>query len=63
MMMSGVRRAALLRRWLAGLNAPMPSRDGLERIWQEVALAREDASPSFRLGSTRSVVISHSCGG
>ena len=50
MMMSGVRRAALLSRWLAGLNAPMPSRDGLERIWQEVALAREDASPSFRLG-------------
>lgn len=50
MMMSGVRRAALLRRWLARLNAPMPSRDGLERIWQEVALAREDASPCFRLG-------------
>ena len=50
MMMSGVRRAALLRRWLAGLNAPMPSRDGLERIWQEVALAREDASPCFHLG-------------
>lgn len=50
MMMSSVRRAALLRRWLAGLNAPMPSRDGLERIWQEVALAREDASPCFRLG-------------
>ena len=50
MTMSGVRRAALLRRWLAGLNAPMPSRDGLERIWQEVALAREDASPCFRLG-------------
>ena len=50
MMMSGVRRAALLRRWLAGVNAPMPSRDGLERIWQEVALAREDASPCFRLG-------------
>lgn len=50
MMMSGVRRAALLRRWLAGVNAPMPSRDGLERIWHEVALAREDASPCFRLG-------------
>ena len=50
MMMSGVRRAALLRRWLAGVNAPMPSRNGLERIWQEVALAREDASPCFRLG-------------
>ncbi|MCR3697564.1 MULTISPECIES: tRNA lysidine(34) synthetase TilS [Citrobacter] len=50
MMVSDVRRAALLRRWLAGLNAPMPSRDGLERIWQEVALAREDASPCFHLG-------------
>lgn len=50
MTMSTVRRAALLRRWLAGLNAPMPSRDALERIWQEVALAREDASPCFRLG-------------
>ena len=50
MIMSGVRRAALLRRWLAGVNAPMPSRNGLERIWQEVALAREDASPCFRLG-------------
>ena len=51
MMVSDVRRAALLRRWLAGLNAPMPSRDGLERIWQEVALAREDASPCLRLGA------------
>lgn len=50
MAMSAVRRAALLRRWLAGLNAQMPSREGLERIWQEVALAREDASPCFRLG-------------
>lgn len=50
MTMSGVRRSALLRRWLAGLNAPMPSRDGLERIWQEVALAREDASPCLHLG-------------
>ncbi|QBX81157.1 tRNA lysidine(34) synthetase TilS [Citrobacter tructae] len=50
MTMSDVRRAALLRRWLAGRNAPMPSRDALERIWQEVALAREDASPCLRLG-------------
>ena len=50
MMMSDVRRAALLRRWLAGRNASMPSRDALERIWQEVALAREDASPCLRLG-------------
>lgn len=50
MVMSDMRRAALLRRWLATHNAPMPSRDGLERIWQEVVLAREDASPCLRFG-------------
>jgi tRNA(Ile)-lysidine synthase len=48
--MSAPRRAALLRRWLAGLNAPMPSREMPERIWREVALAREDAYPCLRLG-------------
>lgn len=50
MAMSRARRAALLRRWLAVQNAPMPSRDGLDRLWQEVALAREDASPCLRFG-------------
>lgn len=50
MLMSDVRRAAILRRWLAMRNAPMPSRDALERIWQEVALARDDASPCLRFG-------------
>lgn len=50
MTMSAPRRAALLRRWLAGLNAPMPSREVPERIWREVALAREDAFPCLRLG-------------
>lgn len=49
--MSDARRAAIIRRWLAGQNAPMPSRDALVRIWQEVALAREDASPCLRLGA------------
>ncbi|XNM68144.1 TilS substrate-binding domain-containing protein [Escherichia coli] len=48
--MSAPRRAALLRRWLAGLNAPMPSREMQERIWREVAMAREDAYPCLRLG-------------
>ena len=48
--MSGPKRAALLRRWLAGLGATMPSREMLTRLWQEVALAREDASPCLRLG-------------
>ncbi len=41
--MSDVRRAAIAS--LAGYAyAPMPSRRALERIWQEVALARDDAS-------------------
>ncbi|SQC22841.1 tRNA(Ile)-lysidine synthetase [Klebsiella pneumoniae] len=43
-------RAALLRRWLAGQQAPMPAREVPERLWHEVALAREDASPCLRLG-------------
>ena len=43
--MSPVRRAALLRRWLASHRAAMPSRAMLSRIWDEVAQAREDASP------------------
>ena len=48
--MSPPRRAALLRRWLAGQQAPMPAREVPERLWHEVALAREDASPCLRLG-------------
>lgn len=48
--MSAARRAALLRRWLAWHNAPMPSREMPERIWREVAQAREDAFPCLRLG-------------
>lgn len=47
--MSPVRRAALLRRWLASHHAAMPSRAMLNRIWDEVALAREDASPCVHL--------------
>ncbi|MFH5067734.1 tRNA lysidine(34) synthetase TilS [Enterobacter cloacae complex sp. 2024EL-00215] len=47
--MSSVRRAALLRRWLASHNAAMPSRAMLSRIWDEVAQAREDAAPCLHL--------------
>ena len=47
--MSPVRRAALIRRWLASHHAAMPSRAMLNRIWDEVALAREDASPCVHL--------------
>lgn len=49
--MSPVRRAALLRRWIARQNGAMPSRQGLERLWQEVALSREDAAPRLRMGN------------
>ena len=48
-LMSPVRRAALLRRWLAAHGSQMPSRDMLCRIWDEVALAREDAAPRLYL--------------
>ncbi len=48
--LSAVRRAALLRRWLSAQKAPMPSREMLRRVWQEVALAREDATPCLCLG-------------
>ena len=48
--LSAVRRAAILRRWLSVQRAPMPSREMLVRVWQEVALAREDATPCLRLG-------------
>lgn len=47
--MSAMRRGALLRRWLAGHHAQMPSRDMLNRIWDEVAQAREDANPCLYL--------------
>ncbi|WP_054178437.1 tRNA lysidine(34) synthetase TilS [Trabulsiella odontotermitis] len=47
---SEVRRAALLRRWLAQQQAPMPSRESLQRLWDEVAQAREDANPCLRFG-------------
>lgn len=48
--MSEARRFALLRRWLSWHRAAMPSRASLQRLWQEVALSREDANPRLRLG-------------
>lgn len=48
--LSDIRRAALIRRWLACQGAAMPSRAMLNRIWQEVALAREDATPCLHFG-------------
>lgn len=50
-MLSAMRRAALLRRWLASCGAQMPSRQQLQRLWDEVALSRDDAEPQLRLGA------------
>lgn len=47
--MSEVRRAAILRRWLAYLGAKMPSREQLKRLWDEVAASRDDAMPCLHL--------------
>ncbi len=48
--MSVPRRNALLRRWLALHHAPMPSRSAILRIWDEVVLSRDDASPRQQFG-------------
>ncbi|CCW31618.1 TilS, tRNA(Ile)-lysidine synthetase [Xenorhabdus nematophila F1] len=47
---SEAKRNALLRRWLSQRGVKMPAREQLQRIWSEVALARQDAEPRFRLG-------------
>ncbi|MGY3896753.1 tRNA lysidine(34) synthetase TilS [Aeromonas enterica] len=49
--LSVTRRNNLLRYWIRRLGGEMPSRDQLALLWQEVALAREDANPQFSLKS------------
>jgi len=49
--LSAPRRSALLRRWLANCGAQMPSRQQLQRLWDEVALSRDDAEPRLQLGA------------
>lgn len=48
--LSEARRFALLRRWFGYHQASMPARAALQRLWQEVALSREDANPRLRFG-------------
>ena len=48
--MSSVKRQALIRRWFSARKCRMPSRQQLQRVWQEVALSREDAGPQLQLG-------------
>ncbi|EOU2462365.1 tRNA lysidine(34) synthetase TilS [Vibrio navarrensis] len=43
-------RLRLLRMWLASLGQPMPSRQNLQVLWQQVALAKADANPILQLG-------------
>ncbi|ENU1225390.1 tRNA lysidine(34) synthetase TilS [Providencia rettgeri] len=47
---SSSKRNALIRRWVGLHQLPMPPFNQLERIWQEVALARQDADPICQLG-------------
>lgn len=49
MPLSSVRRFALLRRWLAQQGATMPAREQLQRLWDDVAMSRQDAEPVLQL--------------
>ncbi len=42
-------RGQLIRMWFARLGQKMPSRDHLNKIWSQVALARQDANPILNL--------------
>ncbi|WJV59352.1 tRNA lysidine(34) synthetase TilS [Pectobacteriaceae bacterium C111] len=53
MPLSPARRFALLRRWIAKQGAKMPSRDQLQRVWQEVAMSKQDAEPQLQLGNVQ----------
>ncbi|KQN58224.1 tRNA lysidine(34) synthetase TilS [Erwinia sp. Leaf53] len=48
--LSEARRSALMRRWIARCQGGMPSRAGLQKLWQEVVCARPDAEPRLRIG-------------
>ncbi|KAB7669124.1 tRNA lysidine(34) synthetase TilS [Plesiomonas shigelloides] len=47
--MSEVKRQAILRRWFACLGALMPSREQLQSLWYQVAMARQDAEPVLNI--------------
>ena len=56
------RRAAMLRRWLAGRQCRDAVATRPERLWDEVALAREDAGPCVHLAGF-DVRRCRNCGG
>ena len=47
---SSLMRARLLRMWLSRNGFAMPSQKQLERLWNDVACAQQDANPVFVLG-------------
>ena len=47
---SEAKRNALLRRWFKWHHCLMPSRQQLWQLWQNVALAKEDAIPQMQFG-------------
>lgn len=47
---SDAKRYALLRRWIALFGVSLPARDGLHKLWHEVALSQADAEPQLQLG-------------
>ncbi|CNL05980.1 tRNA lysidine(34) synthetase TilS [Yersinia aleksiciae] len=51
LLVSDAKRSAILRRWLAERGASMPSQSQLQRLWLEVAMARQDAEPQLTLGA------------
>lgn len=51
--LSEAKRYALLRRWIACFGVTMPTREQLQRLWHEVALARDDAEPQLHLANSQ----------
>ncbi|WP_019276456.1 tRNA lysidine(34) synthetase TilS [Vibrio coralliilyticus] len=47
--MTPLMRARLLRMWFSHHQARMPSREQLNKVWQEVALSRQDANPALSI--------------
>ncbi len=43
-------RRQLIRQWISRHNVSMPSRKHTDMIWQEIALAGDDANPRLKLG-------------
>lgn len=47
--MSKNRRWAILRRWFSLHQLTMPGENQLKQLWQDVALAKEDANPQYQI--------------